>query len=260
MAETTGPGPAPGELDPERQIIGVVVGSKGSGKSKWVRWLAASYPYDQIHIDLHGLDEPAETGVKNSGVVKIDDVPDRWPEHLRPDQGVPLVLYYQPDAGSPTLSEDVDRAIALAYTHSRTLVLVHEWGEHALVHRTPPMTRRAVCQGRKRKVTLLLAMHRPVGIYKMTWTQADFVAVFEVPVKDDQKEIAEWIGWNVADFQNACDDRDREPYSYLLFDRRLPAPRGDEDDERLLWYPPLTREELAEVLHPHRDRVQEDAI
>jgi len=257
---TTGEQPGGGGplLDPDSQTIGVIVGCKGSGKSKFARWVAGSYPYDQVHIDLHGLDEPAETAVKDSGVVRIDEVPARWPEHLRPRPEMPLVLYWQPDAGSATLVEDVDEAVALAYTHGRTLLVIHEWGEHAQVHRTPPMTRRAVSQGRKRRVSMLLAMHRPVGIYKMTWTQADFVAVFEVPVKDDRKEIAEWIGWDVEDFHGAC--AEREPYGYLLFDRRIPAPQPGADDERLLSYPPLTPAELAEVLHPDRERTRDQAV
>jgi hypothetical protein len=250
--------PGPGELNPGEQTIHVVVGSKKSGKSKYLRWLAAGYPYDQVHIDLHGLDEPADVGVRDSGVVRIDEVPERWPEHLRPEPGVPLVLYYRPDAGSPTLAEDVDRAIGLAYTHGRTLVMVHEWGEHATVHRTPPMTRRALSQGRGRQVPLLLAMHRPVNIYRMTWAQADVVVVFEVPVKSDRQEIAEWIGWDVADFSAACDER--PPYGYLLFDRRQPPPELGQDDERLLNWPPLTQAELAEVLAPRRRRVQDGAL
>src|SRR6266536_366434 len=158
----------PGELDPSKQTIVAVVASKGAGKSKLLRYLASSYPYDQLHLDLHGVDRPAELGVKDSGYVEIGDVPAKWPEHQRPE-GKPLVLYYRPDAGSPTLLEDMDQAVGLAYAHGRCLLLVHEWGELAKVRQTPPMTRRTLSQGRGRQVTLLLAMHRPYRVDLMTW-------------------------------------------------------------------------------------------
>lgn len=255
----------PGELDPNVQTIGMVIGTKGSGKSKYLRYVAASYPYDQVIIDLHGVDEPAETGIKDSGVVRIDEVPTRWPEHLRPKPETPLILYYQPDVGSPTLLEDMDAGSALAYTHGRTLLLVHEWGALGHVHKTPPATRRCLSQGRKRKVTMLLAMHRPVDIDRMTWVQADWVALFDVPVQDDQDIISKNIGWDTQDFRLAiqgalAEDERREPYDYLLFDRRIPRPRPGEQDDRLLAFPALTEEELRGVMHAHRDRTHTQAL
>jgi energy-coupling factor transporter ATP-binding protein EcfA2 len=243
---------APGELDPDRQTIVAIVGPKGCGKSKYARWVAASYPYDQVHLDLHGLDRPAELGQRDSGVVEIHEVPARWPEHLRPDQHRPLILYYQPDAASPTLLEDMDHLVGLAYTHGRCLLLVHEWGELARVHRTPPMTRRTISQGRKRNVTALLLMHRPYNVDPMTWVQADVVVMFELPTRRDRDQIADNIAWQHPPGTNREEQlelalRELEPYGYLQYDRRGPKPAPGELDDRLLAYPPLSPAELAEV-------------
>jgi hypothetical protein len=246
---------APGELDPGKQTIVAIVGSKGSGKSKYARWLAASYPYDQVILDLHGLDRPAETDQKDTGVVEIHEVPPKWPEHLRPDERRPLTLYYQPDAASPTLIEDMDAVAGLAYAHGKCLLLVHEWGELARVHRTPPMTRRTISQGRRRNVTCLLAMHRPFNVDPMTWTQADVVVMFEIPTKRDREQVVNNISWQHPPGTNREEQlelalRELEPYGYLQFDRRGPKPQPDQLDDRLLAYPPLSPDELAEFLRP----------
>lgn len=246
----------PGELDPSRQTIISIVGSKGSGKSKYARYVAAGYPYDQLHIDLHGIDRPAEVDDPRSGVVDLHgEVPARWPEHLRVDDK-PLIVYYQPDAGSPTVLADMDEAVGLAYSHRRCLVIVHEWGELARVHQTPPMTRRALSQGRGRQVSLLLLMHRPANVDMMTFTQSDVVVCFEVPKKADRERIVDDISWQEPDGTNRLDDftlalRQLPPYGYLQFDRRGPKPTHGEIDGRLLAYPPLSDEELASVVNPH---------
>lgn len=243
----------PGELDAGRQTIVAIVGRKRSGKSKYARWLAASYPYDQVHVDLHGDDRPHDLGQRDSGVIQLDEIPPRWPEHLRPEGGGPMVLYYQPDAGSPTLVEDMDSASGLAWQHGRTLLLIHEWGALSLTHnqRARPMTSRILSQGSKRRVTLLAAMHRPYNVDRLTFSQADVVIVFEVPELDDRERIAKPMGWPMGGangFEAAYADLHR--YEYLQFDRRIPPPEEGEVDRRLMIYPALSEEELREVLRP----------
>jgi hypothetical protein len=242
----------PGQLDPDLQTIVSIVGSKGSGKSKYARLLAAGYPYDQVILDLHGLDRPNRCDEKDSGIVSVSEPPPRWPEHQRPEDGGPMTIYYQPDAGSPTLLADMDHLVGLAYAHGRCLLLVHEWGELARVHQTPPMTRRTISQGRKRQVTALLAMHRPFNVDPMTWTQSDVVVMFEVPTARDRKQVVDNIAWQTPPGVN----RERElelalneldPYGYLQFDKRMTKPQPGERDDRMLAYPPLSRTELAEI-------------
>src|SRR6266536_469818 len=225
----------PGELDPSKQTIVAVVASKGAGKSKLLRYLASSYPYDQLHLDLHGVDRPAELGVKDSGYVEIGDVPAKWPEHQRPE-GKPLVLYYRPDAGSPTLLEDMDQAAGLAYAHGRCMFLCHEAGELFRVHKTPPMSRRAMSQGRGRKVSMLLLAHRPHNLDPMVLVQSDVVICFEVPNPRDRDLIADGIGWPPEDFRLAL--AELPTYGYLLFDRRTPPPADGEQDMRLTSWEP----------------------
>lgn len=239
----------PGQIDPAEQTIAAFIGRKHDGKSKLARWMAADYPYDQIHIDLHGDDRPPELDVKDSGVVQIHDVPTRWPEHLRVE-GKPLVLYYQPDAGSPTLIEDMDAAMGLAWRHGRVLVIVHEWAALALAHnqRERPYTSRDLSQGRRRRISLFLLMHRPYNIDGLTLVQADMVICFGIPKKADRQRIADDIGWPLEDFEAAL--AEREPYGYLLFDRRVPPPGPGERDLRLTNWPALSEQELRELTRP----------
>jgi hypothetical protein len=237
----------PGELDPNKQTIVAIVGRKRSGKSKYARWLAGSYPYDQVIIDLHGDDRPPEVNIKDSGWIEIGEVPVRWPEHLRVDRK-PMVLYYQPDAGSPTLVEDMDALIGLAWRHGRTLVVVHEWGALALTHnqRQRPMTSRALSQGSKRKIPMILAMHRPYNTDRLTFSQADVVIVFETPDPDDRERIAKDMGWPIDSFEAAY--AKLRKHEYLQFDRRVEPPDHEgEQDLRLLHYPPLSKQELREL-------------
>jgi len=237
----------PGQIDPGEQTIIAIVGRKHSGKSKLARYLAATYPYDQVVIDLHGDDRPAELADRDSGVVEISEAPPKWPEHLRVEEK-PLVLYFQPDAGSSTLQEDMDAALGLAYAHGRCMVTVHEWGALAVVHRTPPMTSRTLSQGRKRKTSLLMLMHRPHNVDELTFVQADMVICFEVPNKRDREKLANGIGWPPDDFEAAL--AELQPYEYLLFDRRIPRPEEGQPDLRLTSWPALSREELREVMRP----------
>ena len=242
----------PGELDPSQATIVAVIGRKRSGKSKFARWLASSWPHDAVIIDLHGDDRPWQVDVPESGWVELHEVPARWPEHLRADER-PLWLYYHPDAGSPTLVEDMDAAAGLAWLHGNCLLLVHEWGALALAHnqRERPMTSRAQSQGSKRKITIIEAMHRPYNIDTLTLVQADVIVVFDTPKKADRERIADDIGWDTDDFHLAHAELGK--YQYLQFDRRVEPPEQGEQDLRLLRYPALSSQELDEVLRPQRE-------
>lgn len=242
-------------LDPMAQTIIAIVGRKHSGKSKLGRHLAATYPWDQIIIDFHGddrpyqLDEERKPGQPYYWQINEEEVPDRWPEWKRPDDDdlieTPMILYCQPDAGAPDVVAKMDNLMKLALIHTRCMVLVHEWGELARVHRTPPNTRRVLNQGRHPQISLIMAMHRSHGIDTNTFSQADLVACFQVPNKSDRDTIADGIGWDRDDFTAAVNEL--PPYAYLLYDRRLPPPAPGQKDLRLLQYPPLSEEELKEV-------------
>lgn len=248
----------PGELGSGEQVIAAFIGRKHAGKSKLLRSIAQTYPHDQVVVDLHGDDEPWQLGRKDSGYVRVEEIPARWPEHLRPERGGPLVIYYQPDAGSTMLVQDMDAASGLAWAHGRCLLVVHEWGALALAHnqRERPMTSRVLSQGRKREISLFEAMHRPHNVDTLTLTQADLVYVMAggVTRREDRERIATDIGWDRDEFDLAY--KELEPYGYLLFDRRIPSPglelEHTEQDLRLTKWPPLSQDELAEVMRPAR--------
>lgn len=243
-------------LDPEVQTVVAIVGRKGSGKSKLARYIAQTYPWDQIHIDLHGVDRPWQLDEQRKEGDPYyfdisDGVPDRWPEWKRPDEDdaveIPMIAYYQPDAGSSDIIYDMDQVVKLAYVHTRCLLVVHEWGELGKVHRTPPFTRRVLSQGRGRQISLMMLMHRPANVDPMTFTQSDLVGVFQVPNKRDRETIANGIGWDIDDFSAAV--QELPPYGYLLYDRRIGEPEEGKPDTRLLSYPPLSTTELKEIMH-----------
>lgn len=256
----------PGELGTGEQVIAAFIGRKHTGKSKLARFLAATYPRDQVVVDLHGDDRPWQVDVKDSGYVELGEIPAKWPEHLRPE-GRPLVLYYQPDAGSPTLVQDMDQAAGLAWAHGDCLLLVHEWGALALAHnqRERPMTSRVQSQGRKRKISVFEAMHRVHNVDTLTLVQADLIYVMAggVTRREDRQRIATDIGWDEVEFTLAYNEL--EPYGYLLFDRRPglapedPAKQFTEEDLRLTKWPALTKDELEAVERPP-GRIEADTL
>jgi len=230
-----------GDLDPSRGIIVVCVGKKGSGKSVMGLLLFRAYPYDKVVIDVAQDDGPWGPDVIDLHGT-VEDLPRRWPEHLRKDDGAPMTLRYVPDPGSPTFREDMDAVIALVMAHGKRTghcaVLVHEMGRLAPAGQTPPHTSRMLEHNRHHHVTAILCGPRSQDIDPLILMQADLVYTFELQGAADRRRIAENIGWNPREFDAAVDDLG--PHEHLRFDANEPKPDSDDaDDLRLVHFPAL---------------------
>lgn len=232
-----------GRIDTNRGIIASFLGKKRSGKSVMALLMFRAYPGDRIVIDVAGDDGPVGPDVHQLRGT-VDDLPRRWPEHLREDKR-PMTLRYCPDAGSPTFLEDMDCVCGLAMSHGECCLLVHEAGRLAPANQTQPHTKRLLMHNRHQRVTVLFCAPRALGIDPLILGQSDLVYTFEVPNPADRRRIAETIGWNPADFSDAV--HDLGPHEYLRFDGNALKPASEEDDDRLLHFPALPADVVGDV-------------
>jgi hypothetical protein len=241
-----------GQLDPSQSIIVSAFGKKRSGKSIVQLMLFRQYPYDKVVIDV-----AADDGPWGPDVVELhgtaEDLPRHWPEHLRkygPDgEPLPMILRYVPDPGSATELEDMDAVVGLALQHGKKTghcgLLVHEVGRLTTANKTPPHTRRFLMHNRHHHVTGFLCGPRPQDIDTLVLAQSDLVYIFETPNPRDRERVAGTIGWPPRDFAEAV--HGLRPHGYLLFDANQPKPEEGQEDYRLVDYPGLPIDVVAET-------------
>lgn len=237
-----------GQLEPTAAAIIVIFGKKGSGKSILADVFGMGWPYDMVVIDVAGDDgpePPAKAGTGSHDIHDlhgpVDELPTRWPEHLRRDKR-PMILRYLPDAGSSTELEDMDHMTGLAYAHSSTdrpaMLLVHEIGRVAPAGRTPAHMRRVLNHSRHRALTFVACGPRPITVDPLVIAQADLVYLFEVNQPADRKRVAENIGWDPSELDAEVHDLGR--FEHLRYDAREPKPEQPGDvDHRLVHLEPL---------------------
>lgn len=229
------PGGHRGKLDASKAVQIAVVGKKGSGKTELAFNLFDSYPFDRLVIDPNGdLKMPDDT-------LDLDDAPLRWPGELYRkafgERAKRQTLRYVPRFHEPDYLEQMDRMVGTAFAHGRTCLFFDEAHEGAPANRTPPHMRRALRQGRHADLTLILATPRPLTVDPLVIAQSDWVYVFKLPNPADRKRVAESIGWDPKDFDDA--HRGLVEYGYLRYDQ-------SRDD--LARFPPLP----ANRIHHHK--------
>jgi hypothetical protein len=243
-----------GELDPSRHVIIVCCGKKKSGKSVMGLLIFRSYPYDKVVIDVAGDDGPwGPDVVELHGTA--EDLPRRWPEHLRKTDSaghpLPMILRYVPDPGSPTFLEDMDTVVGLVLAHGKRtghcMALVHEMGRLCPANRTPPHTSRLLEHNRHNNASAIFCGPRSQDIDPLLLMQADLIYTFELQGKADRQRIAENIGWDPPEFSAAV--HDLGVHEHLRFDANEPKPASENDpDMRLVHCPALPADVVAETL------------
>jgi DNA helicase HerA-like ATPase len=226
-----------GELPAGKPQQIAVFGRKGSGKTELAYLLFESFPRDKVGIDPNG-DIKFPDDVMDIG--KGDEpIPHRWPGELidkaRPfeRERKPVTLRYVPDFGAKNSLDQIDRVIGLALSHGGTMLLVDEAHEAVPVNKTPPHARRALRQGRHRRLSSIWVTPRPKTIDVLVISNADWVYIFDLPNPDDRKRVAENIGWDPKDFDAAVFGLSE--FEYLRYD----AVRKD-----LAHYPAIPEEHI----------------
>ncbi len=209
-------GPLTPMLEPRDPRVSTYVfasGKKGRGKSHVCRAWFDAYPLDRVVIDVThdvGRDLRAD-GVPFTLLTEIPASLPRDPDHQR------RTWVYQPDMGSPTAVDDMDRIVGLCLAGGRPMLLwVDEVGALCTGHYTPPNMRRVLHHGRHARLTVLMAGPRAKDIDVLCIAQADLVYTFRTPQKYDRETIARAIGVSTAEF-DAANARLGE-HDYTLFD------------------------------------------
>lgn len=225
------------QVDPHHAVQITVVGRKGSGKTELAYRYFDSYPFDRLCIDPNGdLKMPEDV------MALAEPVPTKWPgeaydrlsAELGWGNGAAQTLYYVPDFYEPDHLDEIDRAVGMAFAHKKTCLFIDECHVAAPANQTKPHMRRALRHGRHADLTLILATPRPMTIDPLVITQADYLYVFDLPGKNDRKRIAENIGWNLLDFDDAV--AALPEFGYL---------RYDQANKDLAEFPPLPASAIA---------------
>lgn len=240
MVDTSTPAPPPArpaieqrEIPPDRnpdqrkpqQIA--IVGKKGEGKTELAYLLFDAYRGPKLAIDPNGdLKMPEHT------LELTLPLPTRWPTKDFPDEQR-QVARFVPDPGSPTFQEDVDECLGLAYAHRGVCTFVDECHSAFPAGRTGPHGRRVLRQGRHHNLFQINADLRPMQVDPLVIANADWVYVFKLKNPNDRRRVADSIGWDPRDFDDAV--AALEPHAYLRYDDEL-------DD--LAHFPPLPEELL----------------
>ncbi len=183
------------ELDPRRSTYVSIFGRKGSGKSFLASRLFARYPFDKVVIDPSGDAE----GVDDAELLTAP-LPAKLPKG---EQGRPRTWRFIPDAGADDFRDDLDRVIGLAMHHPRGRCAL--WlDELNLVspgpNQTGPNLRRALYMGRHHGLTMFACGPRPMTIDPLVLSQADHVAIFQLPNPNDRRRVADAIGIGPKEF------------------------------------------------------------
>lgn len=224
----------PRQPDAHKATHITVVGKKHVGKTELAWLLFESYPYDRVLIDPNGDMKVTEDFVR----LEPGAIPTRWPAQEFEKQDERQSLYLVPDMGSPTFLDDMDRAVALAWTHRRTMVFADDCHMLVAAGQTPPHCRRVLAQGRHHDVSSIWASQRPKKLDPLVVSQADWLYVFKLPNPDDRKRVAEEIGYDQKTFDQGI--HDLATHEYLRYDDGANDGEGD-----LAHFPALPEHLLA---------------
>ncbi len=222
------------QLDPRRASHVFICGRKGSGKSELAHLFWDSYPFDRLVIDPTG-----DVDAGDDAKPLTTPLPTTWPAPLAGlvDDGTGgrrrrSTFRFHADPGSATYVDDMDRAAGLAFTHGRCLLWLDEVGELTTANATPSHMRRVLHQARHRKLSTLFCGPRPMDINPLTYSQADYVACFDLPAPADRRRIADVCGLQLGTLEDALAEATEVEHGFIWWDAV---------ERELLIMPPLPR-------------------
>jgi hypothetical protein len=187
-----------------------IVGKKGEGKTELAYLLFDSYTGPKLAIDPNGdLKMPEHT-------LELElPLPTSWPTSSFPDQER-QVARFVPDFGTATYEAEIDQALGLAYGHRNVCTFVDECHAAFPAGRTGPHGRRCLRQGRHHGLTQINADLRPMLLDPLVLANADWIYVFRLKNPADRRRVADSIGWDPKDFDDAV--QALGPHEYLRYD------------------------------------------
>ncbi|MGH3180386.1 MAG: hypothetical protein ACRDOE_00525 [Streptosporangiaceae bacterium] len=207
-------------LDPDVSTVVFACGRKGTGKSVLTTSLFREYPYDRLLIDPTGDVDPFHEFTSPASSTP----PETWPDtetgeraslRVRPNRRDALRVRDGPHKGLPQWKADVDQWIGLAMDHGRTAIELDDCGEVIAVGRVPPYADDMLHTLRHRHVPLFMSCPRPVGIDPLGISQADLVAIFDVPHELDIRRLALNLGLEIDELYGLV--RQLDEHEFLLF-------------------------------------------
>ena len=227
--------------DPPLQIF--ITGRKGQGKSELAYLLWESWPGDRALVDITGDVTKLHPDPDTERL--SEPLPARWPRHLTSDRPRSS-LAFVPDMGSASAIDEIDRMVGLAYAHGDTLLWVDEFGVAAPANRCKPHMRRALHQGRHRRLSSLLTCPRPTDVETLGIANADVIYAFDLPNRADRERIADYAGYDRSDVHQAFSEL--SDHGYLRFVAKA---------KELVIFPPipLGRHKRAAEAHFEREAV-----
>lgn len=206
----------PFAIDPDKGAIMLAVGTKGCGKSHFARRLYNAYPHDKLAVDVNGDADPGPSAEK------VTDLTTAFPvRHELTGPPKPRNLHYRANPASATYRQDLDKAIGMALRPSdrKCLLWLDEFGEVSQVNRTQPNTRTVLMQSRHYgPVSALFCCPRPMNIDPLAISQADGIAIFNLPNPNDRKRLAENMGLDPAELEEAwVENRRRGKHAFLYW-------------------------------------------
>lgn len=222
------------EPDPRKAFYVFISGMKGRGKTYYARSWWDHYPYDRLVIDVtHDIRQDFRDEGVPFADLSGDILPVKLPSSL--DEAEPYVTcVYCPDMGSPTVLDDIDRAMGLMLRgrNERGMLWIDEIGGTVDKGGRPgPNQRRILRHGRHHNLFLVGTDPRPKEIPTLWPAQADLVVTYRTPLEMDCDRIADQIGYprkTYADINRTwC-----KGHNYTAYDR---------NDEQLYLCPPIPR-------------------